>query len=213
MRADGLVAKIKVRVFASFVDTEGAGRICDVEKGEVIADPRVSLLAAGDKVHRVRSGEGKCLVLGQEEVLALSHINIFKRSGDATAHDRILDRRFTGNKVVVSVISDVIGATGRVNLEEVDAAAISRHPDTNLVAVNSARPVSDAISVDLATKHANGRRKYVMRSNRNGFTLGGNTEGVDAGRKGRNYANGREHVASVLPLAGSVILERVWASR
>lgn len=213
MGTGGLVAETEVGVLASFVNTERTGRIRDIEKREVIADPRVSQLTASDKVHRVRGSEGKGLILGQEEVLALSHVDIFVCSGDATAHDRILDRRFTSNKVVVSVISDVIGATGRVNLEEVDAAAISRHPDTNLVAVNSARPVSDAVSVDLATKHANGRRKYVMRSNRNGFTLGGNTEGVDAGRKGRNYANGRGHVASVLPLAGSVILERVWASR
>lgn len=207
--AGGLVAKIEVGIFASFVNTKGTGRIHDVEKGEVVADPRVSLLATGDEVHRVRGSKGKGLILGQEDVFALSHVDIFVRSGDATARGRILDSGVPSDKVVVSVVSDVIGSTGRVDLEEVDAATISGYTDTDLVAINSARPISDAVSVDLATKHTNRRRIDVVRSDRNGFTLERNTKGICAGRKGRNDADGREHFAGVLSLVGPVTLERV----
>lgn len=212
VRTDGLVAEIAVGVFAFLVNTEGTGRIRDVEKGEVIADPRASLLATGDKIHRVCGCEGKGLVLGQEEVVALFHPNIFIRSRDATAHDRILDSRFTSDKVVVSVVSDVVGTTGRVDLEKVDAAPISGHADTYLVAVNSARPVGDAVSVDLATKHTNRRGKDIVGSDRDCFMLERNTKGIGDGRKDSNDAEGREHSASVLPLVGSVILKREYES-
>ena len=213
VRTDGLIAEIEVGTFASFVNTECTGRIRDVEKGEIIANPRFSLPATSDEVHGVRSSEGKGLILGQKEGHALPHSNILVRSGDTTAHHRFFTCGFARHKIVISVVSDVIGATGGVNLKQVYAAAISGHPDTNLVAVYSARPVSDAISVDLATKHPNRRRIDVVGSNRNGSTLRRNTKGVNAGRKSRNNANAREHVAGRQFLVGSVILERVCASR
>lgn len=210
MGTGGLVAEIEVGILASFVNAERTGRICDVEKGEVIADPRISLLATGDKAHRIRGSEGEGLVLGQEKVVALFHSNIFVRNGDAAAHDRVLDSRFASDKVVVSIVSDVVGTTGRVDLEKVHTAPISGHADTYLVTVNSARPVSDAVSVDLATKHTNRRGKDVVGSDRNCFMLERNTKGIGNGRKDSHDADKREHFASVLHLVGSVTLGREY---
>ena len=191
--ASGLVAQSEVGVRAPLVNTEGAGRVGNVEEREVVADPRVSLLAAGDKVHGVRSSEGKGLVLGQEEVLALAHVNILVSGRNATAHDGVLGRGLASDEVVVSIVGDVVGATGSVNLEKVDAAAVGRDANAHLVAADSAGPVGDAVSVDLATKHTNRGRENVVRGDGDGFALGGNGEGSGAGREGCNGGNGEEH--------------------
>ena len=101
MRTDGLVGEIEIGVLASFVNTERTGRIRDIEKREVIADPRVSQLTASDKVHRVRGSKGKGLVLGLEEVLALAHGKVLVGGRDATAHDGVVSGGLAGDSYVV----------------------------------------------------------------------------------------------------------------
>ena len=194
VRAGGLVALGKVRVLAPLVDAKGAGRVGDVEEGEVVADPGVGLLAAGDEVHGVCGGEGKSLVLGQEEVLALAHGDVLVGSRNATAHDGVISGGLAGDEVVVGVVGDVVCATGSVNLEEVDTAAVGRDANAHLVAANSAGPVGDAVGIDLATKYTNRRRVSVVRSDFDGLTLGGNRKGRGAGREGCNGGDGEEHV-------------------
>lgn len=196
--AGGLVALGEVGVLAPLINTEGTGRVRDVEEREVVANPRVGLLAAGDKVHGVRGGEGESLVLGQEEVLALAHGNVLVGSRDATAHDRVLSGGLAGNEVVVGIVGDVVSATGSVNLQEVDAAAIGRDANAHLVAADSAGPVGDTVSVDLATKHTNRRRVRVVRSDRDCLTLGGNCKSRGAGREDCNSGDGEEHFEGVL---------------
>ena len=196
--AGGLVALGKVGVLAPLVNAKSAGRVGDVEEREVVANPGVGLLAAGDKVHGVRGSEGKSLVLGQEEVLALAHGDILVGSRDATAHDRVLSGGLAGDEVVVGIVSDVVSATGSVNLEEVDAAAVGRDANAHLVTANSAGPVGNTVSVDLATKHTNRRRVSVVRSDRDGLALGGNCKSRSAGREGCNGGDGEEHFEGVL---------------
>lgn len=196
--AGGLVALGEVGVLAPLINAKSAGRVGDVEEGEVVANPRVGLLAAGDKVHSVGGSEGKSLVLGQEEVLALAHGDILVGSRDATAHDRVLSGGLASDEVVVGIVGDVISASGSVNLEKVDAAAVCRDANAHLVAANSAGPVGDTISVDLAAKNTNGRRVSVVRSDRNGLALGGNGESRSAGREGCDGGNGEEHFEGVL---------------
>lgn len=194
VRAGGLVALAEVGVLAPLVNAKGAGRVGDVEEREVVADPRVGFLAAGDEVHRVGGAEGKSLVLGQEEILALAHGDILVGSGDATAPDRVISGGLAGDEVVVSVVGDVVSAGGRVDLQEVDAAAVGRYANAHLVAANSAGPVGDTVSVDLAAKHTNRRGVRVVRSDTDGLAFGGNRKGRGADREGCNGGDGEEHV-------------------
>jgi hypothetical protein len=124
VRAGGLVAQVEVRVLAPLVNSQSAGRVGNVEEREVVADPGVSLLAAGDEVHGVRGRESKGLVLGLEEVLALAHGKVLVSGRDAAAHDRVLGGRLAGHEVVVGVVGDVVSASRSVNLEQVHAATV-----------------------------------------------------------------------------------------
>lgn len=200
MRAGRLITHMEVRVLAPLVNTEGTSRVSDVEEREVVANPRVGLLAAGNKVHGVCRCESKGLVLGQEEVLALVHVDILVSSGDNATHDRFFSRGLTGDEVVVSIVGDVIGATGSVNLEEVNAAAVGKNTNAQVVAANRAGPVGDTVSVDLATKHTNGRRVNVVRGDGDGIPLIWNSMSSVAGRNCCNSDNGQGHSKKWNPL-------------
>lgn len=193
VRAGGLVAFAEVGVLAPLVNAKSAGRVGDVEEREVFADPGVSLLAAGDEVHGVGSGERKGLVVGLEEVLALAHGDVLVGSGDATTHGWVLSCAFASDQVVVCIVGDVIGATRSVDLEQVDAAAVGRNLDAHLVAVNGAGPVGNAVGVNLAAKDTNRRRVHVVGSDGDGVALGGNGESSGASREGCDGGNGEEH--------------------
>lgn len=196
--AGRLVAQVEVGVLAPLVNAHGAGRVGDVEEREVVANPRVSLLAAGDKVHCVGGSESKGLVLGLEQVPALAHGNVLVGGRNASTHDGVLSGGLAGHEVVVGVVGDVVSTTGSVNLEKVDATTVGRNANAHLVAVNGAGPVGDAVGVDLATEDANGRREGVVRSDGDGVALGRDRKSGGAGREGRDSGNGEEHVEGVV---------------
>jgi len=195
VRARGLVALGQVGILALLVEAKGAGAVGDVVEGEVVADPRVGLLAAGDKVHGVGGGEGKGLVVGLEQVGALTHVDIFVGGRDATTLDRVFLGTLAGDEVVVGVVGNVVSSARLVDLEQVDAAAVGTDFDAHLVAVNCAGPVGDAVGVDLATKDADRRREGVMGSNGDAVvTLGGDGQSGSAGREGCNGCDREVHV-------------------
>jgi hypothetical protein len=150
VRAGGLITWIEVEVLAPLVNTKDAGRVCDVEERGIVADPRVSLLALGDETHGICGSEGKVLVLGQERVLALAHVDILVSTEDTAARNRVFLCGLTSDEVIVGIVGDVVGATRSVKFEKVDAAAVDRNANANLVAADSTGPVSVAVSVDFA---------------------------------------------------------------
>jgi hypothetical protein len=193
--AGGLVALGQVGVVAPLVHAHGAGRVGDVEEREVVADPGVGLLAAGDEVHGVGGGEGEGLVLGLEQVRALGHVDVLVGGRDAATLDGVLGGALAGDEVVVGVVGDVVGSAGLVDLEQVDAAAVGADFDAHVVAVNGAGPVSDAVGVDLATENTDRGRELGVGSNGDAVaTLGGNGQSGSAGREGCNGCDGEVHV-------------------
>jgi hypothetical protein len=194
VRAGGLVALSQVGVLAPLVDAHGAGAVGDVEEGEVVADPGVGLLAAGDEVHGVGGGEGEGLVVGLEQVRALAHVDVLVGGCDAATLDWVLFGSPAGHEVVVGVVGDIMGAARLVDLEQVDAAAVGADLDAHVVAVNGAGPVGDTVGVDLATKNTNRGREVGVRSNRNAVvTLGGDGQGGSAGHEGCNGGDREVH--------------------
>jgi len=164
----GLVADGKVEV-ALLVNAVLADGVVDVVQLVVLGDPALGLAEArGDVVHGVGGGEGKLAVV--EEVLALGGVDVLVVHGDATAHLGVLGGRAAEAKVVPGIVGDVMGTAGRVDLEEVDGAALVGDLDADVVAVDGAGPVGDSVGVDLATQDSDAGGVHIM--------------GSDAGRAG-----------------------------
>jgi hypothetical protein len=195
VRAGRLVALGQVRVFTPLINAHGAGAVGDVEEGEVVADPGVGLLAAGDKVHGVGGGEGEGLVVGLEQVRTLAHVDVLVGGSDTATLDWVFLGSLAGDEVVVGVVRDIEGSAGLVDLEQVDATAVGVDLDAHVVAANGAGPVGDAVGVDLATKNTDRGRELGVGSDRNAVvTLGGDGQSGSAGREGCNGSDGKVHV-------------------
>lgn len=148
---------------ALLVDAVLADGVVDVVQLVVLGDPALGLAQArGDVVHRVGGGEGKLAVV--EEVLALGGVDVLVVHVDATSHLGVLGGRLAEAKVVPGIVRDVVGTAGRVNLEEIDGAALVGDLDADIVAVNGTGPVGDAVGVDLATQDSDAAGVHVVRS-------------------------------------------------
>lgn len=178
MRALGLVALSKVEG-AILVPTVMADRVEDVNQLVVLGNPAVGVVEARrNVVHAVCCGEGQRAVV--EQVATLVRRDKLVLHVDAAALVRLLRGRLAEREVVPSVVGDVVGATGLVNLEEVQAASLIGDLDANVVAVDDLRPVGDAVGVNFASQHADRGRVLLVRSDAGGLSpLGRNCAGRD----------------------------------
>jgi len=190
-----LVADGKVEV-ALLVDTVLADGVVDVVQLVVLGDPALGLAEArGDVVHGVGGGKGELAVV--EEVLALGGVDVLVVHGDATALLGVLGGRLAEAKVVPGIVGDVVSATGGVNLEEIDGAALVGDLDTDVVAVNGTGPVGDAVGVDLAAENSNAAgvlvvggdagRARVTTGERAGRDQGSRRSSKDGGELGEHF--------------------------
>lgn len=162
MRAGSLVRVGVVKV-ARFVATEGTQRIEDVVEDVVLADPCIVLLeTAGEKVHAVGSAEREVAVLGINEVLAVGRVDVLVGHLDGAAGGGLFGGRVTGVEIVPGIVTDVVGAFGLIDAEEVEGAVLVGEGDADVCAVDRVGPVGDAISVDLASQDAYRRRKGIV---------------------------------------------------
>lgn len=181
MRALGLVAHGAV-VSASLVPAVLADRVEEVDELVVAADPAVLSDARIDKVDTVGSSEVEFSI--SHEAPAVVRRNKLVLHVDAAARSGAFLGTHAEAKVVPGIVGDVVGAAGRVNLQEMDAAAAVADSDADVVAVNSAGPVGNSVGVDVATENTNGRGVLLMRSHAVGSRLRrdeGSTSGDEAG--------------------------------
>lgn len=123
VRASRLVAGLEVES-ANLIVAVLADGVNKVEQLVVLGSKAVGFVldAAGNVVHAVGSTERKLAVVKKAATLAggnelVVHVN-------TAALLRRLGGTLAGNEVVPSIIGDVVGTTRRVNLEEVDTAAL-----------------------------------------------------------------------------------------
>lgn len=162
VRALGLVADAQVES-ALLIVTVVADRVEDVDELVVLGDPAALVLGArADVAHAVGGRERQLAVV--HEVLALVGIDEFVVHGDATAGVRLVLGRLAKGEVVPGVVRDVVGTTRLVNLQEVDAAALVRDLDANVIAVDTHGPVGNTVGVDLASDNTDGGRVLLVGS-------------------------------------------------
>jgi hypothetical protein len=124
-----------------------------------------------------------------EEVLALVGIDELIVHGHAAAALGVRGGRLAGDEVVPGVVGDVMGTARSVNLQEVDAAAGVSDLDTDFVAVNGARPVGNAVGVDLASEDTHGGRVLLMGSDADTLASTASNLLKRAGRDGGGRGN------------------------
>ena len=194
----GLVADRHVEL-ARLVLADGARRVGNVVQLVVLARP-AGIEARRDVVHRVGRGERQLAVV--EEVLALLCGDVLVVHGDAAALVRGVLGRLPEGEVVPGVVGDVVGAGGRVDAQQVHGAAGVRDLDADVVAVDGAGPVGDAVRVDLAAEDADGGGVLGVRGDAGGAGVGAargdGGAGDEGGRGGEEGGDGGEHVCGVL---------------
>jgi hypothetical protein len=198
--ARGLVADGEVEG-ALLVDTPVADRVENVEQLVVLGDVAVGLLQArGDVVHAVGSSEGNVLALVEERT-ALAGGTVLVVHVDSATLMRLDGGRLAKGEVVPGIVGDVVGTAGLVDPEEVDAAAAVGDLNADVVAADAARPVGNAVGVDLATQDTDGRGVLLVGSDADG--AGGAAlelsrgSGDDGGRSSKKGGDKAEHVVKV----------------
>lgn len=153
---------------ALLVDTPVADGVEDVVELVVLGDVAVGLLQArGDVVHAVGTSEGNVLALVEERT-TFAGWAVLVLHVDTAAVVRLDGGRLAKGKVVPGIVGDIVGTTGLVDLEEVDAAATVGNLDTDVVAAHAARPVGNSVGVDLATQDTDGRGVLLVGSDADG---------------------------------------------
>lgn len=182
VRAFWLVANCQVES-ADLVPAIFADGVKDVDKLVVLGNPAVWLRdASTDIAHAVGGRERQLAVC--EEVLALVGRDCLIFHGDAASHLRAVRGRLAKGKVVPGIVRDVVGTTRLVNLEEVEAAALIRHLDADVVAGDCFGPVGNTVGVDLASNHTDGRRVLIMGGDADPLATLGDDTSRDGGSRG-----------------------------
>jgi len=193
VRAAGLVTDGEVER-ALLVVAQRADGVADVEEHVVLGDVAVGLgEAAGQEVHAVGGAERQFRPFGVDQVGALGSVHLLVVHGHGAARDGVGGGRLARLQVVPGVVADVVGATGLVDAEQVEGAALVGELDADPVAVDGARPVGDPVRVDLAPQHADGRGVAVVggRPHAHGRRVAGEgegREGSDGGGEGGHVA-------------------------
>src|SRR5262249_48011917 len=111
--------------------------------------------------------------------------------GDGAARDGVVDGRLARLQVVPGVVADVVGALGLVDAQQADGAAAVAQLDADVVAVDGAGPVGDAVGVDLAAEDADRGRVAVVRGGPDALGGGAGPEGEEAeGNEGAGAVHG-----------------------
>lgn len=169
---------------ARFVEAHGAKRVEDVVKNVVFADVGVVLIeAAGEVVHAVGGAERQLLALGVDEVVALGRVDGLVGHLDGAAGSGLVGGRIASVEIVPGIVADVVGALGLVDTQKVDGAVGVGEGDADVVAVDGHGPVGDAIGVDFAAQHADGRREAGMGRDPDCLGLGCSGVGQDGEEK------------------------------
>lgn len=138
---------------ANLIHAPVAHRVKDVVQLVVLRDVAAGLVeAGGDEVHAVSSQQRHLPTV--QQVGALARGNVLVLHGEAAALAGVLGGGDAEAEVVPRVVGDVEGSAGGVDLEEVQGAALVAHADADVVAVDGAGPVGDAVGVDLAADDA-----------------------------------------------------------
>lgn len=135
---------------ADLVPAIFAGGIVDVIKDIVHCDIAVGFpKALAEVIHGVGSSQRNLAII-VEEMEAVTGVN--KLVVHVTSDEKVLLGRGVGEEVVPGVVGDVMGTHRRVNFEKVDPTLGIRDLDADVVAGDGARPVSDAVGVNLASE-------------------------------------------------------------
>jgi hypothetical protein len=187
---------------ALLVNTVLADGVVDVVELVVLGDPALGLAEArGDVVHGVGGSEGKLALV--KDVLALGGVDVLVVHGNASALLRVLGGRLAEAKVVPGIVGNVVSTTRRVNLEEIDRAALVRDLNADVVAVNGTGPVGNAVGVDLAAENSDAAGVLVVRSDA-GRARVASGKGTGRDQSGRSSEEGGELGEHVDGLWGKV---------
>lgn len=133
-------------------------------------------------------GVGVILPIGSlDDGGALAHGSILPLSGDTTAHGRLVLSASTDVQVVPGVVADVVGTARGVDLEEVDSASIGGNTLAKVVAVRLHGPVGNAVDIDEASKHTDGRRVGVVGSDGDASGDGGRGQRKSGSNLGEHF--------------------------
>jgi hypothetical protein len=118
-------------------------------------------------------------------------VDVLVVHGNASALLRVLGGRLAETKVVPGIVGDVVSTTGRVNLEEIDGAALVGDLDADVVAVNGTGPVGNAVGVDLAAENSDAAGVLVVGSDA-GRARVASGKGTGRDQSGRSSEEGGE---------------------
>jgi hypothetical protein len=154
VRAAGLVAHGEVEG-ADLVIAPVALGVEDVDELIVLSSKRAGLLeAACNVVDAVGGTERQLSVV--EEAGTLAVVDILPLHGEAATLLGIDGCGLAEDELVPGIVGDVISATGGIDLQDIEGAALVGELDANVVAVDSAGPVGDTVGVDVATENSDG---------------------------------------------------------
>lgn len=180
--ASRLVGSGKVES-ALLVETVLADGIEDVVELVVVGDPTVGLRdARRNVVHGVGGSKGKLAVV--HEVSAIAGMDGLVFEVLTTSGLRALSGGPAALEVVPGVIGDVVGASGLVDLEEVDSAALVIDFYADVVTADRAGPVRNAVGVDFASQDAHTGGVHVVGGHASGVSAT-KSEGSSGDRGGR----------------------------
>lgn len=123
----------------------------------VLGDPAIRFCqTAGQEVHAVGSREGQLGAVSLDEVGTFRGVHLLVLHVDTSAGNGIDGSRLARLEVGPGVVTDVMCAAGLVNSEKIDGAISISELDTDVVAIDGARPVGNAIGINLTAENADG---------------------------------------------------------
>ena len=149
-------------------------RVENVVKNVVLSYPVAVIFveAAREKVHAVGRRERKLVALCLDQALALGRIQVLRLHFDGTASTRSVVGVVARGEIIPGIIADIVSALGLIDAQQLDLAAAVREGDADVVAVNRAGPVGDAVRVDFATENTDRGRVAVVRSGQDRGSMG-----------------------------------------
>lgn len=188
VRAAGLVAHSKVKG-AVLVIAKVAHGIEDVDELVVLSSKGVGLLkAVGNIVDAVGGAKRQLAVV--QQVGALADVDKLPVHVEAAALLGVGGGGLAKDERVPGIVGDVMGAAGGVDLEDVEGAALVGELNADVVAVDVAGPVGDAVGVDVAAEDADGGRVLLVGGDGDG-AASGEDDGRDGGGGGGEEAESR----------------------
>lgn len=180
---------------ADLVETPGTDGIEDVVENVILCHPAIGLReTAGQEIHAVGCAEGQLAALCMDEAGALRGVDILKSHRGGTAGGGLRSGRVAGVEVIPGIVTDVVGTARLVDAEEIDGSTLIRQRHTDVVAVDRARPVGDAIRINLASQDTDRGGITVVRSGPDG-AAGGSSSSSSSGGRGGGACDGRERQA------------------